>query len=113
MHEMSLAENIRNVIENEARRHHYQCICKIELEIGQLSAVDTDSLCFALDIALRGSVASGSVVTIHEPPGHAWCMRCAETVEVRRRGDGCPVCGSYQLAVTDGDQMRIVGMVVD
>ncbi|RQH07063.1 hydrogenase maturation nickel metallochaperone HypA [Paraburkholderia dinghuensis] len=113
MHEMSLAQSIRDLIEGEARRNCYRRIREVELEVGQLANVDTSALRFALDVALRGSVASGSAVTIHEPPGHAWCMRCAGTVEVRRRGEGCPACGSYQLAVTDGDQMRVVGMVVD
>jgi len=113
MHEMSLAEGIRNVIDDEARRHRYRRIREIALEVGQLANVDTGALRFALDVALRGSVADSAIVTLHEPPGHAWCMRCADTVELRRRGDGCPVCGSYQLAVTDGDQMRVTGMVVD
>jgi hydrogenase nickel incorporation protein HypA/HybF len=113
MHEMSLAEGIRSLIEDEARRHRYARIREIELEVGQLANVDTGALRFALDVALRDSVADGGAVTIHEPPGRAWCMRCAGTVEVRRRGDACPACGSYQLAITDGDQMRVVGMVVD
>ncbi|ACC76250.1 MULTISPECIES: hydrogenase maturation nickel metallochaperone HypA/HybF [Paraburkholderia] len=113
MHEVSVAEGIRDVIEDEARRHQYRCVREIGLEVGQLANVDTRALRFALDVALRGSLANGSVVTIHEPPGHAWCMRCGDTVELRRRGVGCPACGSYQLAVTDGDQMRIIGMVVD
>jgi len=113
MHELSLAEGIRSLIEDEASRYRYQRIREIELEVGQLANVDTGALRFALDVALRGSIADGSVVTIHEPPGHAWCMRCAGTVEITRRGDACPACGSYQLAITDGDQMRVAGMVVD
>jgi len=113
MHEMSLAEGVRDLIEKEARRNRSQHVREIELEIGQLASVDVDALRFALDIALRDSVADGSVVTIHEPPGHAWCMKCERTVELKRRGDGCPLCGGYQLAVTDGEQMCVTGMIVD
>lgn len=113
MHEMSLAERVRALIDDDARRHGYTRIREIELEVGQLASVDTGALRFALDVALRGSLAERCTVTIREPAGHAWCMRCARTVELRRRGDACPACGGYQLAVTDGDQMRVVGMVVD
>jgi len=113
MHEMSLAEGVRDLIESQAQRNHCTHVHGIELEVGQLASVDVDALRFALDIALRGTVAEGSVVTIAQPPGHAWCIKCERTVEVSQRGEGCPVCGSYQLAVTDGEQMRVTGMIVD
>jgi hydrogenase nickel incorporation protein HypA/HybF len=34
-------------------------------------------------------------------------MQCATTVAIDRRGDGCPACGSYQLQVTGGEDMRV------
>jgi hydrogenase nickel incorporation protein HypA/HybF len=113
MHEMSIAEGVRDLIEDEARRNRYTRIREVELEVGQLANVDIGALRFALDVALRGSLADGSTVTIVEPAGEAWCMYCAGTVALHRRGDACPTCGGYRLAVTDGDQMRVVGLVVD
>jgi len=40
-------------------------------------------------------------------PGAAWCMPCAETVPLAALGAPCPRCGSYQLAVSEGDAMRV------
>ncbi len=34
-------------------------------------------------------------------------MPCGETVPLARLGDACPRCGSYQLTVSQGDQMRV------
>jgi hydrogenase nickel incorporation protein HypA/HybF len=34
-------------------------------------------------------------------------MQCCETVAVSERGEGCPRCGSYQLQVTAGTEMRV------
>ncbi len=113
MHEMALAESIRALIEDEARRQGYARVRAVELEVGQLASVDTGALRFALEVVLRSSIAAGSRIEITEPPGEAWCMHCAGTVELARRGDPCPACGRYQLAVTGGDQMRVVGLVVD
>ncbi|MDR2852189.1 MAG: hydrogenase maturation nickel metallochaperone HypA [Burkholderiaceae bacterium] len=113
MHEMSLAESIRDLIETQARKERFNRVRTVELEIGQLASVDSAALRFALDIALRGTPADGAELVIAEPAGQAWCMHCARTVELAQRGDGCPACGGYQLAVTGGDQMRVSGLLVD
>jgi len=113
MHEMALAESIRELIEAQAVKEGFHSVHTVELEVGKLAAVDVSALRFALDIALRGTSAEGAELAVAEPPGQAWCMQCSRTVELAQRGDACPVCGSYQLAVTGGDQMRVSGLVVD
>ena len=113
MHEMSIAESIRDLIDAQAVKEKFHHVRTVELEIGQLAAVDVSALRFALDIALRGTTAEGAELAIAEPTGQAWCMQCSRTVEVAQRGDPCPTCGSYQLTVTGGDQMRVSGLVVD
>jgi len=112
MHEMSLAESIRDLIEAQARKEHFDRVRAVELEIGQLAVVDISALRFALDIALRGTPADGAELVITEPAGQAWCMQCSHTVALAQRGDACPICGGYQLTVTGGDQMRVSGLVV-
>jgi len=113
MHEMALAESVRDLIEAQAVKQGFRRVRTVELEIGQLAAVDSAALRFALDIALRGTSAEGAALDITEPAGQAWCMRCSNTVELARRGDPCPACGGYQLTVVGGDQMRVSGLVVD
>jgi hydrogenase nickel incorporation protein HypA/HybF len=34
-------------------------------------------------------------------------MRCCETVPLTARGDACPRCGSYQLQVSAGEELRV------
>jgi len=113
MHEMSLAESVRDLIEAQAKKEHFHHVRTVELEIGRLAAVDVQALRFALDIALRGSPADGAELVIAEPAGQAWCMQCSRTVELAQRGDACPACGGYQLTVVGGDQMRVSGLLVD
>jgi hydrogenase nickel incorporation protein HypA/HybF len=113
MHEMSLAESIRDLIGAQADKQGFGRVRVVELEIGKLAAVDTEALRFALNIALRGTSAEGAELAIAEPDGQAWCMPCARTVTLDRRGDACPACGGYQLAVTSGNQMRVSALVID
>ncbi|MET3255469.1 Zn finger protein HypA/HybF involved in hydrogenase expression [Bradyrhizobium japonicum] len=59
------------------------------------------------------TVAEGAALNIVELPGVAWCMSCSKSVEIARRGDCCPCCGSYQLQVTAGEQMRVKALEID
>jgi hydrogenase nickel incorporation protein HypA/HybF len=34
-------------------------------------------------------------------------MTCANTVHIKARFEPCPVCGGFQVEVTQGDEMRI------
>jgi len=113
MHEMALAESIRDLINAQAVREGFRRVHTVELEIGRLATVDVSALRFALNIALRDTTANGAELVIAEPPGQALCMQCSNPVELARRGDVCPNCGGYQLTVVGGDQMRVSGLLVD
>ena len=107
MHEMSLAEGVMQIIEDAARSQGFKRVRAVRLEIGRLAAVETDALRFAFDVVTRGSVAEGAALDIIDVPGAAWCMRCGETVPIAARGDACPNCGSYQLQIGEGTEMRV------
>jgi hydrogenase nickel incorporation protein HypA/HybF len=40
-------------------------------------------------------------------------MKCSQIVSLARLGDACPRCGSYQLQVTAGDEMRVKEIQID
>jgi len=107
MHEMSLAQGMLELVEEGARRNGAAGVKAIWLEIGSLAQVEVDALRFCFDAVTRGTLADGARLEIVTMPGAAWCMPCAERVAIGRRGDGCPRCGSYQLQVLQGEEMRV------
>jgi hydrogenase nickel incorporation protein HypA/HybF len=113
MHEMSLAEGVREIVEESARANGARRVCVVRLEIGRLSQVEVDAMRFAFEVVQRGSVADGARLDIVETDGTAWCMRCSAPVAIGRRGDPCPVCDSFQLQVTGGDRMRVMDIEIE
>jgi len=113
MHEMSLAEGVREIVDETARSNGARSVTVVRLEIGQLAQVEVDAMRFAFDVVKRGSLAEAARLEIVQTVGRAWCMRCAETVTLSRRGEGCPLCGSYQLQVTGGDRMRVMDIEIE
>jgi hydrogenase nickel incorporation protein HypA/HybF len=107
MHEMALAEGMLGIVADTARSNGAARVTRVCLEIGALAHVAPEALRFCFDAVTRGSVAEGAVLEIRTTPGRAWCMPCGETVELARLGEACPRCGSYQLQVAQGDEMKV------
>jgi len=113
MHEMSLAENVREIVDETARANGARRVAAVRLEIGKLAQVEIDAMRFAFEVVKRGSFADTARLDIVETDGTAWCMLCSEAVVISRRGDPCPQCDSFQLQVTGGDRMRVMDIEIE
>ncbi|MFO1305903.1 MAG: hydrogenase maturation nickel metallochaperone HypA [Burkholderiales bacterium] len=112
MHEMALAASMRDIVEEVARSNGASRVNAVRVEVGALACVEPEALRFCFDASMQGSLADGARLTIEITPGTAWCMPCGRTVSLARRGEPCPTCGSYQLQVSSGDEMRVLDIEV-
>lgn len=107
MHEMSLAEGVLQLLEDAARQQKFEKVLTVWLEIGQLSGVEVEAMAFCFDAVARDSVAQGARLEIVVLPGVGWCMACAVSVPMSEVFGECPHCGSFQMQVTGGTEMRV------
>jgi hydrogenase nickel incorporation protein HypA/HybF len=113
MHEMAICESILGILKEQARAQHFDTVKRVCLEIGPLSGVEIEALKFGFDVVTRGSLAESAALEIIETRASAWCMPCGETVAIADRFDACPKCGSHQLQVTAGEELRIKELEVN
>lgn len=113
MHEMSLAESVLQIVEEQAQKEGFARVKAVWLEIGALSGVEPEAMRFCFDAVTRGSVADGAALEILRTSGSGWCMQCSETVAIEERYSACPRCGGYQVQPTGGTEMRIKEMEVE
>lgn len=113
MHEMSIAEGVVQLLEEQSLTQSYTRVKHVWLEIGPLAAVESEALRFCFDAVTRNTLAEGAALDIIDLPGEAWCLGCASTVPITQRYDSCVNCGSYQLQVTRGDELRIKELEVE
>jgi len=113
MHELSLAQGVLDIIEEQARRQRFSRVTAVRLEIGALAGVESEAMRFCFDAVTRGSLAEGAALEILATPGAAWCMRCGETVPVEDRTSACPRCGGYELQVNGGTHLRVHDLEVE
>lgn len=107
MHEMSLAENIVQIIEEAAAKQQFAHVKAVWLEIGQLACVETESLRFYFDIVAQDTIAKQCRLEIVEVAGQANCNQCKCIVSITTYYEACPRCGSFSLQITQGDGMQI------
>lgn len=107
MHEMSLCESIRNIIEEQADADGFTKVNRVWLEVGPLSCVEPDALRFGFDVVMRGSVAEGAMLEIATPPALARCLVCLATAPLQHRYDPCPDCGIGPMEMLKGDELKI------
>lgn len=107
MHEMSLCEGMREILEAQARAHGVARITRVRVEIGRFAGVEKRALEFAWEVVMRGSRAEGADLVMIDLPGRATCFDCGHAVEIEERLAPCPDCGGGRLMPTGGDEMRI------
>ena len=110
MHELSLAENIMQIIEETALEQKFTRDTRVKtvwLEIGQLACVEQESLRFYFDVVTQDSIAQQAKLEIIEIAGQALCNQCDHNVPITTHYEACPHCGNYALRVIQGDGMQI------
>ena len=110
---MSLCEGVLRILEEQSRAQRFTRVKTVWLEIGDLSSVEKEAMRFSFDLVVKGTLADGARLEIIEVPGQAWCMQCMKPVIIKNRFDVCSDCGSSQLQVTGGEEMRIKELEVD
>lgn len=113
MHEMSLAENILQIVEGAALDQGLQRVTEVRLEIGTLSGVEPEALRLCLEIVFKGSLAEEARVELIEIVGKGWCLSCQTEVTLHALYDPCPQCGKHPVQVTGGSEMRVKDLLAE
>lgn len=112
MHELSLAENMRELIEQEAQAQAFSAVKEVTLEVGALSHVSEDAMRFCFESAMLGSCAEKATLTIISSEGKGKCPHCGHESMIEHLYDACEQCGGFGLSVISGDLVRIRALAV-
>jgi len=113
MHELSLCEEIRNILCSEAEKHNLDRIRVVHLRIGALSCVEIEALRFCFKPVMVGSIAEGAALEICQVPAKAKCHVCDDTYDVAARWEACPLCGTASGNIIYGDEMHVARIEAD
>ena len=108
MHEMGIALQIIEIASASIPRSETPIqVEKVNLKVGKMAAIVSDSLHFCFEIAAKDSLLSGAVLHIEEVPVRARCKDCHDEWTIGEPVFQCPQCGSGQLDIISGRELNI------
>ena len=112
MHELSLLENVREILEDHSVSQNFSKVTKVTLEIGKLSCVEPEALRFGFDVVMKDSLAENAELIITELNGLGLCRQCQQQIEMETLYDTCIYCGSPFVTLIQGTEMKIKDLIV-
>jgi len=103
MHELGITHNIVAIATEHA---HGAKVCRITLEIGQLTAIMPDAIQFCFDVCAQGTPLEGATLDIIKRPGIGQCQVCGQHIELDQPFGVCD-CGSTHLTIIQGEELTI------
>jgi hydrogenase nickel incorporation protein HypA/HybF len=117
MHELSIAQSLIEIVQQEMAKHQVTQLRKITLKYGRLSQVVPDALEFAFEMLAKGTSLEGAVFTMVEVPLRVACRACA--IEFCPTDEEmilmtCPACGEeFGHKVLEGKELYIDNIEAD
>lgn len=113
MHEMSIAQSLITIIEEEMGRHGAKSLKSVRLHIGQMSAIVPDALSFCFQVITEGTALEGARLDMEVIPLRGSCRECGSEFEVQNYAFVCPSCASTRIDSISGQDLSIVEMEVE
>ena len=113
MHEMSLAKNIIDIIDETLVNEEYNSLKEVVIEIGELIAVVPSSLQFCYTALTEQTPYEDSKLTINIIPVQGRCKNCNLKFEIIDMCFICPACQSGDLEIEQGRELNISYLEVD
>ncbi|MEW6513410.1 MAG: hydrogenase maturation nickel metallochaperone HypA [Pseudomonadota bacterium] len=113
MHEMSLVEGVRELIEDAAAHEGFSSVKQVRVEIGQLSGVEREAFEFCFDIVMKDGITEGARLEVLATPGRGRCPDCGRETALAVVYDPCEHCGAAPVAVIGGTEMRVIDLEVE
>jgi hydrogenase nickel incorporation protein HypA/HybF len=113
LHELSIAMSIFEAVEKEAARRPDAKFLSVGLRIGELTAIDNDSLTFGWEAITRDTKLENLKLAIETVGRQQKCPACGEVFRAVDFETQCPKCGNPGTATISGDELDIAYIEVE
>jgi hydrogenase nickel incorporation protein HypA/HybF len=113
MHEVSIAQNLLDIVSRQCIEKGFTEIESINIRVGRASGILPDALLFAFNAIKPDSIARNAKLSIAEVPVTGHCSDCEDTfISEQEYIFCCPICEGTSFVVTNGRELDIVDMEV-
>ena len=114
MHELAVAEQLLQLVEDEARKAGAQRVLAVHLVLGEHSHIAEEALRFHFErLTSRGSLAAGARLHVQRKPMRFHCPECDVGYTPSVGNWRCPRCGRVGKLREPGDELRVESLEVE
>lgn len=113
MHEMSLAQNILDIVLKTATANEVKKVLRITIRAGQLRGIVPEQIKFCFGFVAKDSLAEGAELVVNSVPIRARCKRCQEAFFVKQHAFVCPACGGDKVDLLQGMELLVENIEVE
>ncbi len=110
MHEMSITQGIIDLCLQHAGGRR---VLSLDVEIGQLSSIVPEAVEFCFEACSKDTLLEGARLVINRIPGKGLCQECGAETKLPEMFAACSSCGSFQVKVITGEEMRVIEIEID
>jgi hydrogenase nickel incorporation protein HypA/HybF len=112
MHELSIAQNILDIIGEHISGEQRGQIKSIKLKVGEQAGVVPESLEFCFNSLIDGTSLHGAVLEIERVPFMVKCSSCGRSSISESGILFCSVCGGSDVVLISGNELQITAIEV-
>ena len=113
MHELSIAQNLLDIVSAQCLKDGFKEIESINIKVGKASGIMPDALSFGFDAIKTDTIAKNACLNIAEIPVTGSCRDCNFVFTVEEEYVlCCPYCKGPSFVITAGRELDIVDMEV-
>lgn len=113
MHELSVAQNIIEIVTEHARKHNATSVSEVELTIGTISGVIPETLEFAMDVCVKNTLLEGAKIKMEIIKAKSRCLSCQQEFDMEDIYMICPHCGSMRYEIIQGKELKVKSIKIE
>lgn len=113
MHEMGIANSILDAVRTEAGRYPGSKPTKVGVRLGELAAIDPESLRFCVDALVLETELEGLQLDIEWMERRHRCRGCGAKFRVCDYNFECPDCHGMNSECISGDELELAYVEVE
>lgn len=110
MHEMSITQAMLEIVREQMAKNGIERLGRVRIQVGELTAVEPDSLRFCFEVCTQGTSLGGAVLEVEEIPLTGRCRDCGAEFEMDGPLALCSSCQGVAVEIIAGRELDIISI---
>ncbi|MBM4161797.1 MAG: hydrogenase maturation nickel metallochaperone HypA [Ignavibacteria bacterium] len=113
MHELSIAQNIIEIVRQNVPENELGDVRAVRMKVGTLAGVVAESLRFSFSVLVADSPLKDAYIQIEHIPFVIQCNTCRQSSSNDQGFAVCPTCGGSDTTVLTGTELQVFEIELD